>query len=164
MTMLTIGTAQYLVIIVGLIVAIVTLLSEKPVRRNMIKLAILSFLIAFLIAFVAGIFYYDPRPFVVEHIDPLIPHQPDNGFPSDHTLIAMVMAATVFVFRRKLGILLGVLGILVGISRVVAEVHHPIDIVGSIVIAIMATYSAWMISNKLDRISKILLDRLCSHR
>ncbi len=149
--MLIAVTAQYLIIIAGLIAIVATMFSEKALRSNIVKLAILSFLIAFLIAFIAGIFYYDTRPFVIEHIEPLIPHKPDNGFPSDHTLAAMVIATTIFVYRRKLGILLGVLGILVGIVRIIAQLHYPIDIVGGIVIAIVATYCAWIILNKLDR-------------
>lgn len=151
MTILIVVIARYLVIIVGLIAVVATIFSEKAVRNNIIKLAILSLFFAFLIAYIAGIFYYDTRPFVVEHTEPLIPHQPDNGFPSNHTLASMVTATTIFVYRRKLGILLGVLGVLVGIARIMAWLHYPIDIVGSIIIAIVATYCAWMILKKLDR-------------
>ena len=151
MNALVIFLAQYLVIVSGLIAVIAAVFSEKTVRNNIIKLAILSFVIAFLVAFVAGALYYDPRPFAAGNIEPLFPHQADNGFPSDHTLIAMVISSTVFVFRRKLGIVLGILGILVGISRVLSHVHHPIDIVGSVFIAIVATYIAWLVLRKVDK-------------
>jgi undecaprenyl-diphosphatase len=144
-------TGQYLIIIVGLIAILVTVFSEKAIRWSIIKLAVLSLGIAFLIAYIAGMLYYDARPFVVEHIEPLISHQPDNGFPSDHTLAAMVTAAVIFVYRRKLGILLGVLGIGVGIARIAAQLHYPIDIIGSILIAVIATFCAWLILKKLDR-------------
>ena len=53
-----------------------------------------------------------------------------------------------FVYRRKLDILLGVL---VGIARIMVHLHYPIDIAGSILIAIIATFCAWMILKKLDR-------------
>jgi undecaprenyl-diphosphatase len=143
--------AQYLIIIVGLIAVVATVFSEKAVRWSIIKLAVLSLGIAFLIAYIAGMLYYDARPFVVEHIEPLISHQPDNGFPSDHTLAAMVTAAVIFVYRRKLGILLGILGIIVGIARIAAQLHYPIDIIVSILIAVIATFCAWLILKKLDR-------------
>ncbi|MFC1964487.1 phosphatase PAP2 family protein [Chloroflexota bacterium] len=152
MTVLIIVAAQYLVIIVGLIAVAAAVLSDREVRNSIIKLAVLSFAIAFLIAFVAGIFYYDAHPFVIENIEPLVPHQPDNGFPSHHTLGAMVAAATIFVYRRKLGVLLGVLGLLVGIARIMARLHYPVDIAGSVLIAIVATYLAWVVLKKFDRI------------
>jgi undecaprenyl-diphosphatase len=143
MSLLIIFVGQYLIFIVALVALSTTLLSERTVRNKLIVLAVLSFLIASGIAFVANIFYYDPRPFVIEHITPLIPHAPDNGFPSDHTLFAMVASAVTFVYKRKIGILLGVLAILIGISRVIAGVHHPIDIIGGVIIGIVATGIAW---------------------
>jgi membrane-associated phospholipid phosphatase len=143
MTGLTIIIAQYLIFAVGLGAVIAALLAKKRVRNNIIKLAILSFFIAFLVAYVAGLFYYDTVP--------LILHQPDNGFPSDHTLAAMVTAATIFVYRRKVGIILGVSGIGIGIARIAAQLHHPIDVASSVVIAIIAVYCAWLILRRLDR-------------
>jgi len=151
MTVLITITAQYLIFVVVLIAIIVALLSEKKVRWSIIKLALLSFGLAFLIAYIAGLLYYNDRPFVVEHIEPLISHQPDNGFPSDHTLAAMTAAAVIFVYRRKLGILLGVLGLLVGIARIMAHLHYPVDIVASVFIAVIATFCAWLILKKFDR-------------
>ncbi|MGD0780421.1 MAG: phosphatase PAP2 family protein [Dehalococcoidales bacterium] len=151
MTELITIAGQYLIIVVGLIAVVATIFSEKTVRWSIIKLVILSFGLAFLIAYIAGMLYYDTRPFVVENIQPLIPHLPDNGFPSDHTLAATVTAAVIFVYRRKLGILLGVLGILVGVARIAAHLHYPIDVVASILIAVIATFCAWLTLKKFDR-------------
>lgn len=151
MSALVIFTGKYLIFIIGLIAIIATLFSEKTVRNNIIILAIISFLLALAIAFVSGSLYYDPRPFVIDHFIPLIPHSPDNGFPSDHTLFGMVAAATVFIYHRKTGILLGILTILVGIARVIAGIHHPIDIIGGVLIAVAATSVAWAMLKVLSR-------------
>lgn len=142
---------EYLIIAVGLIGVAAALLSKGKVRTGIIKLAILSFPIAFLAAWVAGHLYYDTRPFVVENVQPIIHHQPDNGFPSDHTLYAMVTAAVVFAYHRKIGLFLGILGIIIGVARVAAKVHHPVDIIGSIAIALAATGIAWLILRRVDR-------------
>jgi undecaprenyl-diphosphatase len=149
-TLIVIG-AKYLIYIIALLAVIATLLSERTVRCGIVKLALLSFPIAFLASLIAGQLFYDTRPFAVEHITPLIPHEADNGFPSDHTLFAMVAAAIIFVYSRKLGVLLGILGILIGVSRVMAKVHYPIDIVGSIAIAISATSFTWIILKTLRK-------------
>ena len=146
-TLIVIG-AKYLIFVIAFLAVIYTLLSEKTVRCSIIKLALLAFPIAFLVALVAGQLFYDTRPFVAEHVEPLIPHGADNGFPSDHTLFAMVAAATIFVYRRKLGVFLGILAVLVSVSRVFAKVHYPIDIMGSIVISVAATCIAWIILRK----------------
>jgi len=165
MRSLVIFTGQYLIFIIGLIAIIATLLSEKTVRNNIIILAVISSLVALAIALVTGSLYYDPRPFVIDHFTPLIPHSSDNGFPSDHTLFGMVAAATVFIYHRKTGILLGILVILVGVARVIAGIHHPIDIIGGVLIAIAATSIAWATLKVLSRKFPKLFDRFKSrHR
>ena len=151
MDTLIIIAGEYLIAAVSLIGIAVLFLSKGKVRTRTIKLAILSFLIAFLAAWVAGHFYYDTRPFVVENVQPIIYHPTDNGFPSDHVLYAMVTAAVVFAYHRKLGLFLGILGILIGIARVAAKVHHPVDIIGGIAIAITAMAVAWLILRRVDR-------------
>ena len=149
-TLIIIG-GEYLIVAVSLIGVAALFLSKGKVWTRTIKLAILSFPIAFLAAWVAGHFYYDTRPFVVENVQPIIHHQIDNGFPSDHTLYAMVTAAVVFAYHRRIGLFLGILGILIGIARVAARVHHPVDIIGGIAIAIAATGIAWLILRRVDR-------------
>ena len=149
-TLIVIG-AKYVIFVVGLAAIVCTLLSERTVRNNIVKIAVLSFPLAFLIAFIASLLYYDTRPFVAENTRPLIPHAADNGFPSDHTLYAMVMATIIFAYNRTIGVLLVILAILVGVSRVMAGVHYPVDIVGSVAIAAVATCVGWIILRRLNR-------------
>ena len=154
MSFVIVFIGKYVIFIVGLIALTTTLFSERTIRNKIIVLAIPSFLFAFGMASVAGLLYYNPPPFVVEQTVPLIPHEADNGFPSDHTLYAMVAAADIFIYRRKIGILLGILAVLVGVFRVIAGIHHPIDIVGGIAIAIAATCIAWVLIKALIKTKK----------
>lgn len=88
-------------------------------------------------ALIASHFYDNPRPFVVGNFTPLIPHAPDNGFPSDHMLLASAVAAIISFYSRRMGAILWVLALYIGISRVSVGVHHPLDIMGSAVIALV---------------------------
>lgn len=94
----------------------------------MLFVGVLSGVISLILLKISSVFINDPRPFVINHVMPLIPHAPDNGFPSDHTLITMWLALMVFLNNRRVGIALIVISLLVGISRVMALIHHPIDI------------------------------------
>jgi len=146
---LVVFSAKYLIFISGSIFIIVTFLSRRTVRNSILKLAVFAFPLAYIMALIASSLFYDTRPFVVEHVQPLIPHAPDNGFPSQHTLLGMVAATSVFVYHRKVGVLLAVLGVLIGVSRVIAKVHYPVDIIVSIAIAIAATFFAWIVITKI---------------
>ncbi|MFZ1062562.1 MAG: phosphatase PAP2 family protein [Acidimicrobiales bacterium] len=87
------------------------------------------------LAQIAGHLYYDTRPFVTAHVVPLIAHAPDNGFPSDHALLASFLGFVILLYSRRVGLLLLVVAILIGWARVAAHIHHPIDVVGSFVLA-----------------------------
>jgi undecaprenyl-diphosphatase len=124
-------------VIIG--IAIVFFLKQSRDRqRHIIIFGAAAFLVIFAIAEIISLFYYDTRPFMVNHFPPLIPHTPDNGFPSDHTLLGASIASIVYPFNRKISVLLWALTGFVGWSRVYAGIHHPIDVWGSVVIAILA--------------------------
>ncbi len=56
------------------------------------------------------------------------------GFPSDHALLATVAVAAVYALTRnkQLTIVLASLVLLMGLGRVLALVHTPLDVVGGI--------------------------------
>lgn len=88
-----------------------------------------------------------PRPFVADGIIPLFSHVADNGFPSEHTLLATVLAGLVYIYNKKIGIFLIILSVTIGIARVVAGVHHIIDILGALIIAVLAVLvGKWLVT------------------
>lgn len=109
----------------------------------------LSLVLSFALSRVAGALYYNPRPFVVDGIEPLIPHAPDNGFPSDHTLLFATLAAIAWHFDKRASLGLWVAAAGVGAYRVYARVHHPLDILGSVVIAAIGVWLAYAIISAL---------------
>ena len=140
MNLFIIFLANYLYLVIVIVAIIALAFAKNSTKNKSIKLALLTFPIAFISANILRFFFYNPRPFVVEHIKPLIPHAANNGFPSDHTLLVISVASIVFVFNKRLGSILFLLGLLVGYARILAEVHHPIDIFTSITVAIFSTY------------------------
>jgi len=80
----------------------------------------------------------DPRPYLVTHTRPLIPTSHDNGFPSDHTLLAAALTASLWwIDRRWVGAFaLGTLLVLLG--RLGVGAHHTLDVAGSLAIAAVA--------------------------
>ena len=147
MNLLIILTAQYLYILPLIYFAIVLIFSS--LRKSLIILSLLAFSIDFLIAKLLGFVISSPRPFVTEHIHPLIAHAADNGFPSDHTLLTMTIAAIIFTINKKFGIILGIFSVIVGTSRILAQIHHPIDVLGGIIIAIISVTLSWYILKKM---------------
>lgn len=77
--------------------------------------------------------YYFPtlRPFMVNGKETDVFVRPlDSAFPSGHTAQAFALSVTIFLHDRKVGWWFLVSALVIGVARVVANVHYPVDIVG----------------------------------
>ncbi len=146
--------AQYLFVIAPLLFGVYVLISLKTSKKAIIHLFTAS-IVVLLLALIASHLYFNPRPFVVAHTSPLIPHAPDNGFPSDHVLLTATISAVLFIYNRKLGIASWIVTLLVGYARIAIGIHHTIDVLGSIVIALIGTGVVYGVLGLLSKKAKI---------
>lgn len=136
---LIIFDAKYLFILAPLLTLAYLFFQPRNRQKEIIVFLLITLPLILVVGRICGLLYSNPRPFVAEHFTPLIAHGIDNGFPSDHTLFTAALAACILIFERRLGIALGIICVLVGTARVLAGVHHSVDIVGSIIIASLVT-------------------------
>lgn len=141
MNFLIIFGAKYLIYFIIAAAAVCFFTIEKSRRRELFIFATVTLLPTYILAKILSFLFYNPRPFVVGNFAPLVQHVADNGFPSDHTLLASAVALIIFRFKRKWGIFLLALALIVGFSRVFAGVHHFIDIFGSFVVSVVTYYA-----------------------
>jgi undecaprenyl-diphosphatase len=140
--------AKYLFIVPIFLFVFVYIKASKFQKRDLLIFSLPSFALTLLIGKILNRFIYTSRPFISEGFSPLIEHAPDNGFPSDHTLLVASIAMIISFYNRKLGTFLWILTILVGISRILVGVHHLTDILGSILIAIFSTTTIYWLLKK----------------
>jgi len=112
------------------------LIQTKPKQKEILIIFCICLPLAYIVAKSVGHLWYNPRPFILGHFKPLILHKANNGFPSDHTLLVSVISTVVFLFSWRISSILWALTLFVGISRVYVGVHHSVDIIGSIFIAV----------------------------
>lgn len=146
---LIIFCAKYLIFILVLVVFLIWLKAAAKIRWQFAAAVVLAGVTAFALSKIIGALYYHPRPFMVQNIQPLISHGYDNGFPSDHTLLAMTLSTVVYYYRRRLAAGLFGLTLLVGIGRVLAHVHSPLDILGGLILGAFAGWAGYQLAKKL---------------
>jgi len=73
-------------------------------------------------------------------IVPLIPRSADPSFPSDHATAALSIAFGVFFVSRRAGWFFLAFAAVVSVSRVLAGMHYPTDIAGSLMVSVAAGY------------------------
>jgi undecaprenyl-diphosphatase len=127
--------AKYFVVIPILLALYVFIkLRTKRQRIEFVVLVMGGGILSLLLAKVGSHFISDPRPFVVGHFKPLLPHGNDNGFPSDHALLTSFLGFALLRYSKKLGLIALLSAALIGAARMAAGIHHLEDIVGSFVI------------------------------
>ena len=146
MDTLIIFCGTYLIWVVALIGFIYLIQSHK--RKRIALFAVVVLPATYIIGKIVGIFWYDPLPFVQNGTTPLIAHAANNGFPSDHMLLAGAIASVVFAYNRPLGILLWVLAIIIGVARVLAGVHHPVDVIAAAIVALVVAWISWRVLHR----------------
>lgn len=114
--------------------------------KNILKKIILLFIPAVSSWFVATIIKYlikRPRPFIElsDLVDPLFIHGGVDSFPSGHATFFLTFALTIFSLNKKLGFLMIVGAMLIGVSRIISGIHFPIDIIGGFILSIVCFYT-----------------------
>jgi undecaprenyl-diphosphatase len=102
--------------------------------------------------YVAKSVHHDPRPFVQNpHVKPLFPHSRDDGFPSDHSIAAALIAGLTAWRHRLIGALLGLGAAAIAWARVAAHVHHLQDVLAGLALGVVAAVlaslaAAWVLA------------------
>lgn len=135
--------AEYLPYII-ILLFVAGLLLQKDVRRRLYVIFVsgLSIIVSMgIIREALNYFLYRPRPFVVYNITPLISHEATASFPSGHATTFFTIATLIFLFMsRRWGTWVYVAAGLIGLARVYAGLHYPLDIIGGAMIGVLIPF------------------------
>ena len=137
-------TAQYLLWVMVAGFAAVWVWAES--RRGKLELAaqaVVGVVLMVVFLYIAKSVHHDPRPFVQNpHIKPLFGHSRDDGFPSDHSIAAGLMAVLILLRHRLLGLPFVAAAVAIAWARVAAHVHHGQDVVAGLLLGALAAVLA----------------------
>jgi undecaprenyl-diphosphatase len=136
---LAVFCAAYLLFVLAAGWLVIVVVERKAITLAVIARVALMVVLSFAVATVLGHLISDPRPYLVEHTTPLAAVAHDNGFPSDHTLMAAALTASLWWFARRAlpYFLAGTL--LLAAGRLGIEAHHTLDVGGSMGIVLVVT-------------------------
>ena len=101
-------------------------------------------------------FFARPRPFYVNtELVTLIKYPSSFSFPSGHTSVSFAGALVLYhMMSKKIGVPAVVVATMIGFSRMYVGVHYPTDVLGGIVVGIIASVAAYylvkLVSKKIE--------------
>jgi undecaprenyl-diphosphatase len=140
---LIIFCAKYLLYICALALVVYGLRSPRVNRLEFAATVAVALALAYGAARIAGLFFSHIQPFAAEGFAPLIAHEVDNSFPSDHSALAGALAGVASVYNRGLGILLWILAAAVAAGRMLAGLHYPVDVIAGLLVGGVSAAAAF---------------------
>jgi undecaprenyl-diphosphatase len=131
------GAALFVLVLVG---AWVLQGKDENDNHHAVPLALLVVCMALSFNQLIELFYFRPRPFVLNHVTLLIEKSAHStSFPSNHSAGAFAIAFVFLWQQRVLGFALLGLAALLAFSRIFVGVHYPLDILAGALSALLAT-------------------------
>ncbi len=117
-------------------------------RRALVQVAMAT-LLALAVNFTIAALWYHPRPFELGIGNQLIAHAAETSFPSDHATILFAAAFSLLVFgvARIWAWLALAVAMAVAWARVWLGIHWPLDMLGSMVVALGAVWLVALVRN-----------------
>ncbi|MEN6290643.1 MAG: undecaprenyl-diphosphatase [Methanobacterium sp.] len=151
--------AKYMPLIF-VIVLIYLWIKKGTATKNIVLYSAYGGILGLFINYIIGLLYFHPRPFMLHAGTLLFPYSADSSFPSDHTTLMLSIALMLIYFKetKKIGIILAILGVIGGLSRVFAGVHFPLDIIGSLIVSIIISVVVYHFKGRFAPLNKYLIN------
>lgn len=113
---------------------------DGRIKKEQVVHALLAFIVAWVLTDIIKNFFPTLRPFEVNHLRTLtVFARGDGSFPSGHTASSFALATTIFLHDKKVGSGFLIVAALVGVGRILGNVHYPIDIFGGATLGIVTS-------------------------
>ncbi|KKP87211.1 MAG: hypothetical protein UR90_C0011G0011, partial [Parcubacteria group bacterium GW2011_GWC1_35_8] len=81
------------------------------------------------------------RSFVqFDKVIPLFSPNQEYSFPSNHAATFSALGLSIYFYKKNIGILLLIFALLIGLARIIAGVHFPVDILGGFILGILVSF------------------------
>lgn len=132
-----------LLLVFGLIIFLFTHKHKKDNIRN-IFVIFLSALFAWIVSKAIRLFYFSPRPFeVLDTANVLFEHNGGDSFPSGHATFFGALATSFYFYHKYLAWIYIIGALLIGVSRITAGIHWPVDILAGYALGGIIGYIAY---------------------
>lgn len=138
---------------------------KKRFRQKTKEIIIMlgSTFLAWVLVVITKKLFINPRPFILyPEINTLFIYGGEDSFPSGHAAFYGALAVSILAYHKKAGIIFALGAVLIGLSRVIAGVHFPLDIVMGFIfgasVSVLVYYFIRVLAKKYKKYIDFLFD------
>ena len=99
-------------------------------------------------------YYRHPRPFVALTNARRLLFESSYSFPSGHATVFFALSSIMYCWNKTLGVIFFVLSAIMGIARIAAGVHYPLDILGGAILGTLIGFASVALTKNYGKGSK----------
>ena len=135
------------------VAAFFTLLFLAPFYKDKSRVfltAVISVVLSrFTITEIIRFSYCRSRPFAAHIVKQLVETN-HCSFPSGHAALFFALAMAIYFYNKKWGAWFFSAAVLMGLARIIAGVHYPLDILGGAAVGILSAYAIFYFAKKIN--------------
>ncbi len=136
------GETLGIILLIGLVIFLFSHEHKEKGFHNII-VVFGAILFAWGVSWIIKHVYPSPRPFIaLDDVTKLINYGGMDSFPSGHATFFAAMATVLYFYHKKIALFYALGAVFIGVSRVVAGIHWPLDIlVGYLLGGVVASFT-----------------------
>ena len=134
--------ARYYTLVMPLGVLVYLQLSRGPLsfKRLVLNQVLVLFVARGVFTELVRIFYRRKRPYLAHRVKQLLKKYAEASFPSGHTISIVAMGVALAHFDPAAGWFVALSGLVIGLARIMAGLHYPLDVLAGLVLSLPAAY------------------------
>ncbi|MBK5092707.1 MAG: phosphatase PAP2 family protein [Actinobacteria bacterium] len=148
-------------VVLTLLVLLVILLARDSTERESafrcLICALIAVVVSMVILFALNSMFFRPRPFTTHPVHLLLYHNTDSAFPSNAATLALALSFAVLFYNRKVACIMLALSLYLGLARIAAGVHYPLDVAGGILLGLSIACFARLLEPVYRPVARLLL-------
>lgn len=146
--------ADYLayLLVIASVISLLLWKTDWVTKKSALLAAVLSTVIS------RGIFvelirivYPHPRPSVTLSSVLQLLTETSSSFPSGHAAFFFALSSVTYHYNRKLGLIVFTASVMMGLARIIAGVHYPLDILGGAILGLCIGFITSLVVDKFYR-------------
>ena len=115
----------------------------EKIKRKIGEASVILFsaFLSWLFVLILKDIFDSPRPFITyTEIKPLFDYGEYDSFPSGHATFFAALGVALFMYHKRIGIFYLFGALIIGLSRIIAGVHFPFDIVAGFILGSFTSF------------------------